>query len=680
MKIRVSLFGIAIGVCAAASAQAQVPTGAGPYYAVTDRNPYPKPAVPALGPAGTTITDPVFQSPITRMTDPYTRPGFLNYSYRTPSSAHQHAWSAAGSYFYVLTDDGTPIPFRFNASTGTASRINPTAYGDGGLTVPSYIEPQFSYVTDTVIYGAYNGPGNDLHQISQFDLSTGVSTPIIDLETLVSGLAGTYVGGIQSSAGPTERIETFFGGVSQDHHHYVVVFNRATPSSTLLLDTWASTLNGVPTPITLNFSLHDVNIDLSGRYVMLYPSSADLTGPRQASQDYLWDTQTGSIVAMTNAMHPYGHDAFGYGVMVNEDCCTSTSWDAAQWQFRSMSNPTVTRDVLPTVLTPEEIYLSDHSTWNDASPTALVPFISGTYRYGNNTAPWRAFDDEIIAVETDVPGANPTIWRFAHHRSNVTSDTNAMAESFWYEPRPNVSPDGQWVLFTSNWEKTLGTDPDGDSSSMARQDVFLVQLRTTGVPLGTPGSMPTSAPAATSGCVTPDPFMAIGGGACVNGGWIPAGMESTASASTSSDPVTDPLPPSTSSPTCSTPDPFMAIGGGSCVNGGWIPAGMSAPTSSTSSASTSSTPASSTTVVVTSSASSSAGCTIPDPFVSIGGGTCVNGGWIPGHVSITPTSSSSSGTSTSGTPAPTFGGCTIPDPFVSIGGGLCVNGGWIPKQ
>jgi hypothetical protein len=48
--------------------------------------------------------------------------------------------------------------------------------------------------------------------------------------------------------------------------------------------------------------------------------------------------------------------------------------------------------------------------------------------------------------------------------------------SFWYSPRPNISADGRWVLFTSNWEKTLGTDPTGDASTKYRQDAFVVEL------------------------------------------------------------------------------------------------------------------------------------------------------------------------------------------------------------
>ena len=32
------------------------------------------------------------------------------------------------------------------------------------------------------------------------------------------------------------------------------------------------------------------------------------------------------------------------------------------------------------------------------------------------------------------------------------------------------------MLFTSNWEKTLGRDPQGATGEKARQDVFLIQL------------------------------------------------------------------------------------------------------------------------------------------------------------------------------------------------------------
>jgi len=167
-----------------------------------------------------------------------------------------------------------------------------------------------------------------------------------------------------------------------------------------------------------------------------------------------------------------GHDAAGYGYSVNHDCCTSSTWDGMQFQFRYLANPGATADLISPVLTPKEIYIDDHTTWNNARPDALVPVISSTYRYGNNTAAWRAWDDEIIGIDT-TGGMGGVVYRFAHHRSDSGSDADPTTPYFWYEPIANVSPDGRWVLFTSNWEKTLGRD---SAEGTARQDVFLVRL------------------------------------------------------------------------------------------------------------------------------------------------------------------------------------------------------------
>jgi hypothetical protein len=55
----------------------------------------------------------------------------------------------------------------------------------------------------------------------------------------------------------------------------------------------------------------------------------------------------------------------------------------------------------------------------------------------------------------------------------VTNDDDPSRTYFWYMPCPSVSSDGRWVLFPSNWEKQLGTDP----GRRVRQDVFLLKLR-----------------------------------------------------------------------------------------------------------------------------------------------------------------------------------------------------------
>ena len=307
---------------------------------------------------------------------------------------------------------------------GAHTAIQPTTTGDGGLILRFYIEPEFSRVDDALIYGTVSGmSGATMRTIDQYSFTTDTYSRLLDLDALVPGLAGTYVGGVAASAGPAERIMAFFGGTRQDRHHYVVLFDKANPLNRLVLDTKASTLNGAATSMPLNFSLHHVATDRTGRYLMLYPGAVDQSPPRMAAQSYVWDTVAGTFTELGVAALPYGHDALGYGVSVNQDCCVATSWDAAQWQLRLLATPLQTRELITNVVTPKQIYLADHTTWNNARPDRLTPFISGIFRAPKSETAWRAWDDEIIAIQTDaMPGADATVWRFAHHRSDVRND------------------------------------------------------------------------------------------------------------------------------------------------------------------------------------------------------------------------------------------------------------------
>src|SRR5215471_13996738 len=135
---------------------------------------------------------------------------------------------------------------------------------------------------------------------------------------------------------------------------------------------------------------------------------------------------------------------------------------------------------------------------------------------------------------------------------------------------------------------------------------------------------------------------------------------------------------------CTTPDPFVVLGGGTCVNGDWLPPGIAPGSSSSGSSASSGSTSGGTSSGTSGGSSGSAGCTTPDPFIVLGGGTCVNGGWLPpGYVTGSSSSGSSgpSGSTSSGISSGTSGGssgsgaCATPDPFVVLGGGTCVNGG-----
>jgi hypothetical protein len=194
---------------------------------------------------------------------------------------------------------------------------------------------------------------------------------------------------------------------------------------------------------------------------------------------------------------------------------------------------------------------------------------------------------------------------------------------------------------------------------------------------GTPAPPPPGAPPplVLSGCATPDPFAAMGGGVCYNGGWLPPGMTPGAGAPPPATPPAVPIAPAPLSGGgggCVGPDPFAPMGGGVCYNGGWLPPGMVVPNNPVTPP-----PAPPATPPATPAPPASAGgtCATPNPFAGLGGGTCYNGGWLPPGMPVP-----GGGVPVPALPAPpaTPGVCITPDPFVAIGGGRCVKGGWIP--
>jgi hypothetical protein len=110
---------------------------------------------------------------------------------------------------------------------------------------------------------------------------------------------------------------------------------------------------------------------------------------------------------------------------------------------------------------------------------------------------------------------------------------------------------------------------------------------------------------------------------------------------------------------CASLDPFASLGGGHCYDGGWLPPGIDSPFWDAPAPAPPPAPA-------------PLECTTRDPFASLGGGTCVNGGWLPPGMSPAPQAPTA--------PAPAPGECTTPDPFATLGGGVCRNGGWIPRE
>lgn len=445
------------------------------YRARTDLTAAPKPSLPVMGSAGAMIVDPTFSTPVTRVTDSQTAPWYPGCSFRTPSNLQMRSWSADGRMFYLVNDSGDVTLFDFDPATKAAKlrAWNPIRSVAG--------EPDFHPTQPGHLICA--SPTD--YVIKDFAVVGATFTPLLDLQTLTAvnlSSPRTYVGGCGISQN-AKRLFAFFGGTQQDLHTLLAV--KDLPSGKVwLLDTMAGTLNGQPAPVPQNgkwgWHIHAVTLDRSGQFLRITTSGMDGNwGPN-------WDIDNNTFDLIVDPnFGPGGHEAFAYGYSINQ--AAISPWDYAQWQLRKLTRVGLytPQALINPVLTPKEMYAADHTSWHNAQPDRLVPVISGMFRYyaaGKPAYDWRAWDDELIAIQTDVPaGQGAKVWRLAHHRSNViyesaTGVVDATRNNFWAEPRPQVSPRGLDVLFTSNWERSLGKQAMPGDGSYSRQDVFLLSL------------------------------------------------------------------------------------------------------------------------------------------------------------------------------------------------------------
>lgn len=430
-----------LALVAAVSVTTALAAAPNSYVAVQDLAAHPAPAPPTLGGANSIVIDPAFFTRIARITDPNTLgSAYVNRSFVTPSSAEQNTWNTTSTLFYVQFDGGWLIPYGFDPGTLSSWRLPDPSGSFGGLVLTNISGATFSFNSPSILYGAV-GSG-----FGQYDFSTNQYSLLLDLATVVASPG--HIGDVSTSV--NERLATYFGGVSQDDDHYVIVYDQHL-STYHILDTVASTIDGLPLATPLGWKLHNARLEKSGRFVVMTPVGGTFME--------VWDTQTNAVYAVSNRAE--GHHAAAYGAFLNQD--TLPGDYGPNWLVRTLSatGPGDPAALLPANAPP---YWSDdsHLSWNNANPDGSAPVLISTYH--SQASSWGALlDGEIFAVSTS--GNATSVWHFAHHNSIYNGN-------FWDSPRGNVSQDGRFYMFTSNWANSVGTDPYGQN----RDDAFVVEL------------------------------------------------------------------------------------------------------------------------------------------------------------------------------------------------------------
>lgn len=179
---------------------------------------------------------------------------------------------------------------------------------------------------------------------------------------------------------------------------------------------------------------------------------------------------------------------------------------------------------------------------------------------------------------------------------------------------------------------------------------------------------------------SPGPASCVGaspgsGWTCVKGAWLPppGGVQPTPPPAPAPAPAPAPTPTPSPTPPASSCVTASPAPGWVCVNGGWVPATHPLATGAAPP------PSPAPTVPTVPAPPVASTCTSIKPGADW---VCVNGGWVPPGSPLaigTPVPAPQPPVPTAPpAPAPS-GSCSTPDPFVSIGGGVCVGGGWVPK-
>ncbi len=425
------------------------------YCARSDRRIEAYPQAPvAIGPSGSIVTDPNFGSRIVRVTDTKSDTQGRGRSFMTPSSAEQNPWNADGTKFYVMTMGGQFVLYDFDPSS---LKIHQR----GVVKTPWQGEPQFSYLRPNILYGVRaNYP-----VFQEYNTTDGMINALHKISDCVRVNASDYGHTITVSADDSRMITSI--GPRQDRDSLIYVFDRKLGCR--WYNTRTGEIGGQWGPkgnivIPDRCWIHNARLSKSGQYVWIQRGGGDGVGKGWL----VWDVATMQVAACS--FQCGGHHAMGYSHIVG----SSGDRHPLDLILRPLGDlSTITHlisDLQPT--SSARYWYDQHYSWNNVEAGDANPVCFSTYSTNNTSTPGVPLDtiapweNEILCAETD--GKASTVWRFAHTYSTAKN-------GFWSTPRGNVSQDGRFFIFTSDWLNQLGEEPSNRNNH--RTDVFIVELR-----------------------------------------------------------------------------------------------------------------------------------------------------------------------------------------------------------
>ncbi|MFL6214626.1 MAG: hypothetical protein ACJ74J_12130 [Blastocatellia bacterium] len=379
----------------------------------TDRRVYAEPAPPALPVAGGTLIDPVFGTTILRVTDE--RDGKSN---ETPYS-YWPSFNKDSTRLYVKSDDQSLL-FGFdpdNFGVTTRRKLFQRTLPEGGYPW-----------ADDVIWS-----GTDSNTVyCHAGLRIYSYNVVMNNFELVHDFAGQVPGDTIWQMSRSLDDDTFAFHLKNSRNDYKVVGYAA----------WKRSANSL---YAMNETqVNEVQVDKTGRYLIVTMELPDPPPPPPDSgiEVRVVDLQTKQISDLKDGGPDFapGHHDCGRGSIVGAD-----NWNN-RYTFRQLASP---HKFNTTVSFEKDWSLSGHiSLLADDEGWALV----STF-LANKLPNSGVFKNELFLAATD---GSERVRRIAHHHS--------VYRDYADTPRANISRDGRFVAFTSNWGST------------SRRDVFVVRI------------------------------------------------------------------------------------------------------------------------------------------------------------------------------------------------------------
>lgn len=426
-----------------------------PYpHAITDRSIHDETTL--LPPAKYQLfRDPDFGSLMERVTDRTTNFKLPGTYIRTEASGKANEWSSDTSKFYVIGKGGQVLAFGFNPKTMAVASL-PNATAGNALLVPLRPGPTFSFVDPDLIYGTRFA---DPLSITTYRFSTNSVTTVLDTRNcgvqppLGSGPSVVSDDDVSLSFND-KRISISEGGASSGEHMFVIVYDKSLGCRWYNTETgqiggqWGTKGNA---SVSVPYLVRHAYLSKNGQYAMIMENNFGW---------YLWNLSTLQVTPcpVRSPMECAGYGVLGFNSYVNGPA----AFDDMQILKRPLKNVASFSNLYYPIPSPSNWGQQLHFTWSNVNTLDNTPVCGSSYGYDTDTD--QPYAGEIFCVETD--GLASTVWRFAHNRALYVEPY------FQTQPIGNVSRDGRFYLFTSDWDGQLGPSVDGTPDSA----VFIVKL------------------------------------------------------------------------------------------------------------------------------------------------------------------------------------------------------------